>query len=266
MPMRRIAAFVLVTAALTASTAGAFPVHDWLTTLEHRILKGWQESIVGVLSDQVRQIQNMARRLSVFTDLRKYAADDVPRWRVGGISDGLASTDAYIRALSGGDANGTAYDGLARRRAAAGDVLAGLGEDEFNTDEVIWSELATLDLADSTIISGIHQTGQIRGNRRSERNAIAALEQDVVDPSNEQSTTAVLDKVSAASLIRARQQQARLQLLAALNEQLLVDAKRLRDTEVAAMNMHLRRLVDGRASAARFLAGAERDLRTWRQP
>ncbi len=112
------------------------------------------------------------------------------------------------------------------------------------------SALATLDLADSVIIAGTHQTGRIRGNRRSEVNTITALESDVVDPSNEQSTTAVLDKVSAASLIRARQQETRMQLLTALTEQLLVDSKRDRDTDVAAMNMQLGRLVDGCAVAA----------------
>ena len=268
MRIRRTAILLAVASVLSANVTHGFPVTDWLTTLEHRFLGGWKDSILSVLGDEVRQIQAMARRLSVFTNLAKYAvaAVDVPRWRVGGIAGALASTDAFMNALDAGDVSGAAYQNVARRRAPADDVLAGLDEDAADIDAALRSALATLDLADSAIIAATHQTGQIRRNRRSEEDAITALEQDVVDPSNEQSTTAILDKVSAAGLIRGRQQETRLQLLAALNEQLLVDSKRARDTDVAAMNMQLRRLVDGGAVAASLVAGSARDLRTWRQP
>ncbi len=74
---------------------------------------------------------------------------------------------------------------------------------------------------------------------RRELPAIDALEAHVIDPSDEQSATAVLDKISGAVLIGARQRQARAQLLAGIVEQLLVDSKRARDTEAAAMNMQL---------------------------
>jgi hypothetical protein len=266
MRVRRTVTVAVVLCTLSASVASSFPVTDWLLEQEHRLLNGWKDTILSVLRDEVRQIQEMAQRLSVFTDLAKYAAADAPRWRTRRIDDPLPSTEAYMNALNGGDPIGHGYEAVARRRAAAGDVLASLGEDEVDAEHAIRSALATLDLADSAIITGTHQTGQIRGNRRRELNAIAALEQDVTDPDTTQSTTAVLDKVSAAGLIRAHQQQTRLQLLAALNEQLLVDAKRGRDTEAAAMNMQLGRLLGGRAVAASLVAGSAQDLRTWRQP
>ena len=78
--------------------------------------------------------------------------------------------------------------------------------------------------------------------------------------------TAVLDKISGAVLLETRQKQARMQFLAAIAEQLLVDNKRARDTEAAAMNMQLGRLRDGRAAKTSLLAGAGDDLRSWRQP
>ena len=56
-----------------------------------------------------------------------------------------------------------------------------------------------------------------------ELQAIEALEADVIDPSNEQSATAVLDKISGAVLIAATAAQARAQLLAGVVEQLLID-------------------------------------------
>jgi len=265
MRVRGTVVFVAILSALSAS-AGAFVISDPANTLEHSFLNGWRQSILYVLGDEVRQIRQMAQRLSLFTDLAKYAATDAPRWRTRRIDNPLRSTEAYMNALNAGDRSGEGYAAVARQRVAVGNAFARFGEDDVEAENALRSALATLDLADSAIIAGTDQTGQIRGNRRSELNAIAALEQDVVDPNLEQSATAVLDKVSAAGLIRARQQETRLELLTALTEQLLVDAKRDRDTEAAAMNMQLGRLTRGRAVAASLLAGSADDFRTWRQP
>ena len=87
-----------------------------------------------------------------------------------------------------------------------------------------------------------------------------------IDPSSEQSTTAVLDKISGAALIGARQRQARIQLLAGVVEQLLVDSKRARDTDTAALEMQIVTWRDGRAADEAFVAGSGDALRTWRQP
>ena len=70
----------------------------------------------------------------------------------------------------------------------------------------------------------------------------------------------MLDKISGAVLIGARQRQARTQLLAGIVEQLLVDSKRARDAEAAAMNMQLVDLAR-RTSSER---GVRR--RNWRRP
>src|SRR5207247_845153 len=120
--------------------------------------------------------------------------------------------------------------------------------------------------ADTTLTKYVAPDAPRWRTRRSELNTIAALESDVSDGDQEQSTTAVLDKISAASLIRARQQETRMELLTALTEQLLVDSKRDRDTEAASMNMQLGRLNRGRAVAASLLAGSAADFRSWRQP
>jgi hypothetical protein len=82
----------------------------------------------------------------------------------------------------------------------------------------------------------------------------------------EQSTTAVLDKISGAALIGARQRQARTQLLAGIVEQLLVESKRARDSEAAAMNMQLIAWRDRHAANTAFVDGAGDALRAWRQP
>jgi len=49
-------------------------------------------------------------------------------------------------------------------------------------------------------------------------------------------------------------------------EQLLIEGKRARDSEAAAMNMRLVTWRDGRAANDAFVAGSAAALRTWRQP
>ena len=71
---------------------------------------------------------------------------------------------------------------------------------------------------------------------------------------------------AARHSIAARQRQARVQLLAGVVEQLLIDTKRARDADVAAMNMQLVTWRDGRAANEAFVAGSGDALRTWRQP
>ena len=93
------------------------------------------------------------------------------------------------------------------------------------------ARLATINIADATAISATNDAGHIRYNGRRELAAIEPTRRDMLDPSEEQSATAVLDKLSGAALIGARQRQARAQLLVGIVEQLLVDSKRSRDTE-----------------------------------
>jgi hypothetical protein len=189
---------------------------------------------------------------------------DPPRWRTHG-SDEFQFSQAYNEALIFGDADGAAYLGISRALVPAADAVSRLSP---GARQALMTQLATLNLADATVIAGTHQTGQLRFNgRKHELPAIEALEAHVIDPSQEQSATAVLDKISGAILIETRQKQARLQLLTAMVEQLLVDSKRARDTEAAVLNMQLGRLrsLDDEGGGG-FLAGAADDLRTWRQP
>src|SRR5690606_13573876 len=108
--------------------------------------------------------------------------------------------------------------------------------------------------------------GRVRFNGRRELASINALERHVTDPSLEQSATAVLDKISGAALVAARQRQARVQLLAGVVEQLVIDTKRMRDADASAMNMQLVTWRDARAANEAFVAGSGDALRMWRQP
>ncbi|MBI3494278.1 MAG: hypothetical protein HY047_21225 [Acidobacteria bacterium] len=241
-------------------------VTDPATTIKNILTAAIKSQIVDTLTEQARQIRRMARRLSVFTDLAKYAVADPTRWRSYRYQDLNLYANPYVEALNFGDADGRAYEAIARTRAAAGPVLAELGEDNPAAEASMLAALATLDLADSTLITGTDQNGRLRAGGKLEMRAVDALERDVVDPSSAQSATAVVDKISAAVLLETRNRQARTQFLTAIVEQLLVDNKRARDAEAATMNMQLGRLRDGRPAGLSLLAGAGNDLRAWKQP
>lgn len=241
-------------------------VTDPATTFKTAAIAVLKDQVLNVLSDQGRRLRRMARRLSVSTNLDKYSVPEPPRWRVYRYQDTNLYANPYNEALNGGDREGTSYTEIARERLSPGSELAALAELAPAAAAAIAAQLATLDLADSTIIAGTDQNGRLRPSGKREMRAIDALERDVVDPSQTQSATAVLDKISGAVLIETRQKQARLQFLTALVEQLVVDNKRARDTEAAVMNMQFRRLLNVPGEGGRLLSGAGNDLRTWRQP
>jgi hypothetical protein len=253
----------MVILVLTAPVARAqLAVTDAAVTFRNAATAVAKEYVLQVQDEQHRKLQRMAQRLSLFTDLRKYRLEEPPRWRTPG-GDFVFATP-YIDALTVGDAAGSAYRSLTHPLVTSIDRLAQLPP---AARRAIEARLATVDLTDAAVVAATHDTGQLRLNgRRRELQAITALEGDVIDPSTEQSATAVLDKISGASLIGARQRQARIQLLSGLLEQLLVDSKRARDTEAAVLGMQLTTWRDGRAANGAFMAGTGDALRTWRQP
>jgi hypothetical protein len=248
---------------LTAQAARAqIPVTDVAVTFRNAATAVAKEYLLRVQDEQHRKLRRMARRLSLFTDLRKYVLEEPPRWRTHG--GDYVFANPYNDALIFGDATGSAYLSLVHPLVTSFERLAQLPPTARRGFE---ARLATVNLTDAAVIAATNDTGQLRLNgRRRELQAINALEAHVVDPSNDQSATAVLDKISGASLIGARQRQARIQLMTGVLEQLLVDSKRARDTEAAVLGMQLTTWRDGRAANEAFMAGTGDALRTWRQP
>jgi hypothetical protein len=263
-PFRSLLGATLVGLFLVPAASAQVAVTDPSTTLRNAVTAVLKNRILDTTTEQHRRLRRMARRLSMHTDLRKYAVPDPPRWRTHG-SDLFLYTAAMNDALIFGDPQGAAYVSVSRPIGPRVTPPASLTP---AARRLLASQLATIELTDATAIAGIHQTGQLRFNgRKFELPAIAALEAQVVDPSQEQSAAAVLDKIAGATLIGARQRQARIQLLAATLEQLLVDNKRTRDAEAASMTMQLAKLdVQARTDDAQLLSGAGEQLRAWRQP
>ena len=265
--MRRrlsFAAALVLAGCLVASAQIA--VFDPAVTTRNGVTAALKEYLVKLQGEQRRQIRRMSRRLSFFTNLDKYALPDPPRWRHHIFEDPEAVLFArdYHAALNYGDPSGNAYFGVT---VPLVDATAVLDEDASVTGlRDVAASLATINVADATAISSANDAGRVRFNGRQYLRAISQLESDVIDPSQEHSTTAVLEKLSGAALIGTRQRQARAQLLVGIVEQLLVDSKRARDTEASVMNMQLSTWRGGRAANDAFVSGSGDALSAWRQP
>ena len=237
-------------------------VNDPTTTARNAVTAVLKNQLLQTLRLERDRLREMSRRLSRYTSLDRYRLEDPPRWRTHG--GDFLFTQAYNDALIFGDPAGEAFLSLSRALDNVGTLLDRLGPE---ARRAVNAQLATIDAGAASAIAGTHQTGQLRlSGRRQELPAIGALEAHVIDPSDEQSITAVLDKISGGALIGARQRQARLQLLTAIAEHLVVENKRTRDAEAAAMNMLVGRIRSGRNASDSVVAGAAADLRSWRQP
>jgi hypothetical protein len=247
-------------AGIATPVSAQLVVYDAATTARNTVTATVKQYLFDTERQQHMKLREMARRLSALTSLRKYAMEDVPRWRTHG--GDFFYAQPYNDALIFGDSSGSAFTELSHRLADAT-----LDRLDPAARRLIQARLATVNLTDAAAIAATHGSGQLRLlGRRGELQAIDALERDVIDPSSTQSTTAVLDKISGAALIGARQRQARIQLLVGMVEQLLVDSKRARDTDTAALAMQMVTWRDGRAASEAFVAGSGDALRTWRQP
>ena len=262
-PRRVLVGVVMASVVGLGSAWAQIAVTDPATTGRNAMIAVLKNQLLETVRAQQERLRRMAERLSAHTNLDKYKTTETPGWQPHGSED-LAYGNAFRDALDHGDPAGSGYAHVARTRQPVGALLDGLAPASRETVE---RALATLDAADSALITGTHVAGLLRANGRYESSAVDTLESHVVDPSDTQSATAVLDKISGAALIETRQKQARLYYLTAIVEQLVIDNKRARDTEAALLNMRLRQLQRGwDEEGGSFVAGAADDLRRWRQP
>jgi hypothetical protein len=170
----------------------------------------------------------------------------------------------WLQDLNSGDPTGAGYLQTARRLDRPGTALDALPGEARRT---IQQAYATIEITDSVSSLAGHQVGALRGYSGQLQRGVEALQDDVLNGLERyHELTAILDKVAAGELLGRRQDMAANQLLSHALEALLIRGKRLRDSEVANMNMRLGGLRDGRAASVSLVAGAGEDLRTWRQP
>jgi hypothetical protein len=263
--MRRLLLILIFVASSHVAGDAQVAVFDFAVTLRNTLTAALKEYQITLQGQQHSQLRRMAQRLSMFTDLAKFSVDDAPRWRIHDFenADAYHFSRVYHASLNYGDAAGTGYESVSQPLMSSSGLLARLPPD---ARRLLDASLATADVGGAAIVAGTHDSGRLRFNGRRELQAIETLDRDVTNNSQEQSTTAVLDKISGAVLVGVRQRQARVQLLADVVEQLLVDGKRARDSEALAMNMQLTSWRNRQAADAAFVRGTGDALTQWRQP
>lgn len=263
--MRRLVLIFLLVGLSGVASDAQVVVFDVAVTLRNTVTAIMKGLEVAVEEQQHSQLRRMAQRLSMFTDLAKFGVGDAPRWRIHDFEnpEAFRFSRGYHAALNYGDGGGQGFDGVSQQLVNSASELARLPAE---ARRLFAAGLATTDVGAATAIAGTHDSGRLRFNGRRELQAIERLEADVTNGSQEQSTTAVLDKISGGVLVGARQRQARSQLLTGIVEQLLVDGKRARDAEALAINMQLATWRNRSQVDAAFVRGTGDALREWRQP
>ena len=102
----------------------------------------------------------------------------MPRGRSYWYQDVSLYAVAYEDALNLGDPGGLAYEGVVRSRTAADGAVAALRASSPGAADALAAQLATLDLADSTLMTATDANGQLRSAGRREMRAVDALEQE----------------------------------------------------------------------------------------
>lgn len=257
--MARIVTLVAVLTLFAAPAQAQWVVHDpanfeQAVLIAERTLREYE-----MLRAQYETIMRMGRGLG---DMERYrlpsvatTVHDSGRWEYGG---------PWLRGLNTGDPDGSAFWRTARTLERPGRALEALPPAARRAVEQAY---ATVEITDSVATMGGHQVGAIRAYTGRLQHAIDGLQDDVLNtlPRFHEITT-ILDKVAGGELIGRRQDMATNQLLSHALEQLLARSKRLRDAEVATMNMRLGGMRDGHAASTSIVRGSANDLRTWRQP
>lgn len=158
-------------------------------------------------------------------------------WHNSSATNTYGTTGAWVAAINGGSGVDSGYRQAVQQLNQYGGALSNIPSDQLDR---IKTSYATIELTDGANESGMDLLGRLRADAPEVETAIQSLENDSLstDP-NLNSEVAVLNKINAADLIALRNSQDTNKLLVALTEEQIVDAKRKRDAEAAAINSHI---------------------------
>ena len=159
-------------------------------------------------------------------------------WRNSTATDRYGSIAPWTAAVNSGIGVQDGYQLATQQLNAYGAAFSKIPPEQLDR---VKANYATVELTDGANQNTIDLLGRLRANAPQVAVAIKNLETDTLssDP-NLNSEIAVLNKINAANLFALRNGQDTNQLLVALAEGQLVDAKRKRDAEANAINEHIR--------------------------
>jgi hypothetical protein len=173
-------------------------------------------------------------------------------------------TDGWVNGINSGQSVAEGYRQASQPLAAYGDALGNIPADQLAR---VKTSYATVELTDGANIAAMDTIGRLRRVSSDVEKSIQGLEDDSLssDP-NMNTEIAVLNKINAANLITVRTGQDTNQLLAALAEEKIVEAKRTRDAEAQAINNHIRFMAEEKAVLSAQTANASSAMLAWRMP
>ena len=204
----------------------------------------------------------MSRRVPVNMGAR-YRAMATP-WRPASAGNTYQTTGGWIASINTGAAAAAGYAQATQHLSAYGATLANIPDGQRDR---VKKSYATVELTDGANLHGIETIGRLRADAAAFENSIRNLEEDSLSPEPEMNTEiAVLNKINAAGVIAVRSAQNANQLLVALAEAKIVEAKRIRDAEAQAINNHVRFVAEGRAAMSAQSRDASAAMLAWRMP
>lgn len=210
---------------LVASQAQAqLVIADPAVTVKMTAMDEFLNLISGVATQMDGGMKRIMRPYSFFVSLDRWTTDPQPLWRTRRVDPALPVTVAVMDAFNGGDKPGAAIGQLLTPR------LNPDTESDLSPSSV--RSMATLDMFDSGLATGIDATGVVRGDRKVELAAKAASVEDLLAGG---SMAKILDKMSGLSAIQTQQRSAGLRMKIATTDQLMIRRKMQRDSDADAI-------------------------------
>jgi hypothetical protein len=215
-----------------------------------------------VVLGQYQHMVRMAMTVPV-NMVARYRALATP-WQFSSATNTYGTTGGWINGINTGAGVASGYLQATQSLVGYGVALGNLPADQL---ERVKTGYATVELTDGANRDGIATIGRLRANAPQVATAIQGLEQDSLSSSPDMNTEiAVLNKINAANVIALHGTQDTNQLLVALTEQQIIEAKRKRDAEAQAINDHARFVAEGQAVMAAQAANASSAMLAWQMP
>jgi len=242
MSRRRLIAGVLVVALAATPVFAQWVVFDptnYIAAIDRLIeLQRHYVQLVETyrqIREQYDHMVRMARQVPVVMAMRYKAL--APAWRFSVGTDTYGTAGGWTTTVNTGDLAAVGYRLATQVLRDYGTSFSSLPPEE---QARIRAQYATVELADASTILGIQTVGRVRWRGPSLEGTVQALEDDSLSSADDMNTEiAVLNKINAAGVLGLRTAQSTNQLLVSLLEDRMIEAKRQREAEVAAINAHV---------------------------
>jgi len=215
-----------------------------------------------MLRSQYEHLVWMAKRVPVNMAAR-YRVASAP-WQSFEAGEASGATSAWIAAVNNGLAVPAGYLEATERLVAGVSAVSNLPVEQ----RAHWKAgYGTVELTDGANVHALETVGRLRANASAVEAAIQHLEDDSLSSDPDMNTQiAVLNKINAAHLVSVRATRDTNELLVALAEQQVLQAKRVRDAEARGFNQQARFAAEGKSILVTQAAGASQAMHDWRMP